>query len=87
MEMIGTIIFRFITNVIKCQKKDTRDIINIDVVGGDKNTVSASYSAEIHVLNPQLVTVECYYFPFLYAPAEKGSEIGRVIIKFKEKGK
>ncbi len=52
---------------------------------GDKNTVSASYSAEIHVLNPQLVTVECYYFPFLYAPAEKGSEIGRVIIKFKEK--
>ena len=67
------------------QKKDIRDIINIDVVGGDKNTVSASYSAEIHVLNPQLVTVECYYFPFLYAPVEKGSEIGRVIIKFKEK--
>lgn len=67
------------------QKKEIKETINIDVVGGDKNTVSASYAAEISVLNPQLVTVECYHFPFLYAPIEKGSEIGKVIIKYKEK--
>ena len=67
------------------QKKEIKDVIHIDVVGGVKNTVSASYSAEINVLDPELVTVECYHFPFLYAPVEKGSEIGKVIIKYKEK--
>lgn len=67
------------------RKKEIKDIININVVGGDKNTVSASYSAEINVLNPKLVTTECYYFPFAYAPVEKGSEIGRIVVKYKEK--
>ena len=67
------------------QKKEIKEIINIDVVGGIKNTVSASYSAEINVLDPQLVTVECYHFPFVYAPVEQESEIGKIIIKYKEK--
>lgn len=67
------------------QKKEIKEIINIDVVGGIKNTVSASYSAEINVLDPQLLTVECYHFPFVYAPVEQGSEIGKIIIKYKEK--
>lgn len=67
------------------QKKEIHDIINIDIVGSEKNTVSASYSAEISVLNPELVTVECYHFPFLYAPVQKGEELGKIIIKYKEK--
>lgn len=67
------------------QKKEINDIINIDVVGGDKNSFSASYSAEINVLDSQYITIECYHFPFVYAPVEKGSEIGKIIIKYKEK--
>lgn len=67
------------------QKKEINNVIGIDIVGGEKNTVSASYSAEVSVLNPDYVTVECYHFPFVYAPVEKGSEIGKAVIKYKEK--
>ncbi|MDE6111295.1 MAG: hypothetical protein K2F65_05205, partial [Eubacterium sp.] len=59
--------------------------ISIDIGGGVNNTGSASYSAEVDDLDPQLVTEECYHFPFVYAPVEKGSEIGKIIIKYKEK--
>lgn len=67
------------------QKKEIKDTVQIDVAGGVKNTVSASYSAEVSVLNTQLVTVECYHFPFLYAPVNKGDKIGKIIIKYQEK--
>lgn len=69
----------------KYQKKEIKDTIQINTAGGMKDMVSASYSAEISVLNPQLVTVECYCFPFVYAPVKNGSEIGRAVIKYKEK--
>ncbi|MCH5316904.1 MAG: D-alanyl-D-alanine carboxypeptidase [Eubacterium sp.] len=69
----------------KYQKKEFTNTVNIDVVGGMKNTVSASYFAEITVINPQYVTVEYYYFPFVYAPVNKGDEIGKAVIKYKEK--
>ncbi|MDE6658583.1 MAG: D-alanyl-D-alanine carboxypeptidase [Eubacterium sp.] len=69
----------------KYQKKEIKDVVNINVVGGNKDKVSASYSAEVNVLNPEYVTVECYYFPFVYAPVEQGEEIGKIIVKYKEK--
>lgn len=69
----------------KYQKKEIKDNIQVNIVGGIKNTVTASYSGEIRVLNPQNATVECYCFPFVYAPVKKGDEIGKVIVKYKEK--
>ena len=72
-----------------CEKKYHQETVNntvsIDVAGGDTDTVSASFSAEISVINPQYITVDYYYFPFIYAPVKKGDEIGKVIIKYKEK--
>lgn len=67
------------------QKTEINKTIEIDVVGGTQNTVSASYNAEISVLNTQYITVECYYYPFVYAPVKKGEEIGTAVIKYKEK--
>lgn len=69
----------------KYQKKEIKDTMQINMAGGMKDTVSAAYSAEINVLNPQLITVECYCFPFVYAPVKGGSEIGKAVIKYKEK--
>ena len=69
----------------KYQQKSINNTVSIDVVGGEKSTVSASISADISVINPQLVTVEYYYFPFYYAPVNKGEEIGKAVIKYKEK--
>ena len=69
----------------KYQKKEIKDVVNINVVGGVKDKVSAAYSAEVNVLSPEYVTVECYYFPFVYAPVEQGDEIGKIIVKYKEK--
>lgn len=66
-------------------KKGFKETMEINIVGGVQNTVSASFSAEISVLNPQYLSVEYYYFPFLYAPVKKGSEIGKAVIKYKEK--
>lgn len=69
----------------KYNKINMHDTINIEAVGGVKNTVSASYSADVSVINEKNLTVEIYHFPFLYAPVKKGTEIGKVIIKYKEK--
>ena len=72
-----------------CEKKYNQETVNktvdINVVGGEQDIVSASFSAEISVINPQYVTVEYYYLPFVYAPVNKGEEIGKVVIKYKEK--
>ena len=69
----------------KYQKKEINNTICINAVGGMNNGVNASYSGEVSVVNPQYVTVEIYHFPFVYAPVNKGDEIGKVIIKYKEK--
>ena len=72
-----------------CEKKynqeTVRNTVEISVAGGEKDSVSVSFSAEISVINPQYITVEYYYFPFLYAPVNKGDEIGKAVIKYKEK--
>lgn len=72
-----------------CEKKYNQEIVSntikIDVVGGVKERVKASFFAEISVINPQYITVEYYYFPFIYAPVNKGDEIGKAVIKYKEK--
>lgn len=60
-------------------------VIAVPAVGGSADTVKASYSADISVLNEKYVTVELYAFPFVYCPVEKGSEIGKAVIKYKEK--
>lgn len=73
----------------ECFAKYTRQnesgSIEIAAVGGSKDIIKASYSAEISVLNEDLVTVELYAFPFVYCPVSQGDEVGKAVIKYKEK--
>lgn len=59
--------------------------ISVDVVGGTKDTISAVYDATVNVVDKYLITVDIYHFPFLYAPVKLGDEIGKVVVKYKEK--
>lgn len=61
------------------------DMLDINVVGSDTNTVSAVYSADIAALKKESITAEIYYFPIIYAPVNKGDELGYVVIKYKDK--
>lgn len=57
----------------------------VDVVGGTKDTISAVYDANVNVIDKYLITVEIYHFPFIYAPVKIGDEIGKAVVKYKEK--
>lgn len=61
------------------------DSINVPAVGGIKDTVECAYSADVSVLNQDLVTVELYAYPFVYCPVSAGDKIGKAVIKYKEK--
>lgn len=61
------------------------DAIAVPAVGGTKNEINCAYSAELHVLNKNLVTVELYAFPFVYCPVSAGDKLGKAVIKYKEK--
>jgi len=61
------------------------DTLDINVVGAQQNTVKAVYHAKAAALNKESVTAELYYFPIIYAPVNKGDEIGVAVIKYKEK--
>lgn len=61
------------------------DTISVPAVGGTKNEINCAYSAELHVLNKNLVTVELYAFPFVYCPVSAGDKLGKAVIKYKEK--
>ena len=54
-------------------------------VGGVKNSVKCSYSAQIKTLDKRKITVELYTMPFVYSPVKKGNIIGKAVIKYKEK--
>lgn len=59
--------------------------LDVAAVGGVKDKIKCSYSAEVSVLNKNLVTVELYVFPFVYCPVSAGDQIGKAVIKYKEK--
>ncbi len=61
------------------------DTIAVPAVGGTKNEINCAYTAELHVLNKNLVTVELYAFPFVYCPVSAGDKLGKAVIKYKEK--
>lgn len=61
------------------------DTIAVPAVGGTKNEINCAYTAELHVLNKNLVTVELYAFPFVYCPMSAGDKLGKAVIKYKEK--
>lgn len=69
----------------KFTKMTVADNVYISIVGGKDNQVKSSYQSNVTVLFKDYVNVEIYHFPFLYAPVKKGDEIGRAIIKYKEK--
>ncbi|MCD7872406.1 MAG: D-alanyl-D-alanine carboxypeptidase [Clostridiales bacterium] len=73
----------------ECESKynavNLKDMLKIDVVGGNKNSITASYSADVYVVDKNKITVELYAFPFLYSPVKEGDEIGKAVIKYKEK--
>lgn len=61
------------------------DKLDINVVGAGKNTVNVLYSADVSALKKDYVTAELYYFPIIYAPVNKGEELGFAVIKYKDK--
>lgn len=61
------------------------DTIAVPAVGGTNNEINCAYTAELHVLNKNLVTVELYAFPFVYCPVSAGDKLGKAVIKYKEK--
>ncbi len=73
----------------KCEDKysDVRmyNSTTVNVVGGTKDTISATYCADVNVIDKYLLTVEIYHFPFIYAPVKVGDEIGKAVVKYKEK--
>lgn len=73
--------------ISECEKKyneyEIADTIEIDVVGGSKNTVRASYSKKYYLLSD--LRFEIYHSPFLYAPVKQGDKLGYVCVYSKEK--
>ncbi len=67
------------------QSAEISDAFYVLTVGGEKNSVKGEYSASVSVLNKNEITVELYAFPFIYAPVKQGDEIGKAVIKYKEK--
>lgn len=67
------------------EKMPVTGSLQVPAVGGTKNTIQCAYSAEVSVLNKNLVTVELYAYPFVYCPVSAGDKIGKAVIKYKEK--
>lgn len=63
----------------------TEEMLDINIVGADRNTFKAVYSADTPAINKEYVTAEVYYFPIIYAPVKKGEQIGFAVIKYKDK--
>lgn len=61
------------------------DKLSINIVGAQQNTINAVYSADLSVLNGGDIMTEIYYFPIIYAPVNKGDELGFAVIKYKDK--
>lgn len=54
-------------------------------VGSSKSSVKVAYSGSVTVPNENLVTVQFYAKPFLYAPVKQGETVGKAVVKYKEK--
>ena len=61
------------------------DKLSLNIVGAQNNSVNAVYSADLSVLNSGNTVAEIYYFPIIYAPVNKGDELGFAVIKYKDK--
>lgn len=75
-------------NLMKsCEQKyneyEIADTIDINVVGGNENTVKASYGKKYYILSD--LRLEIYHSPFLYAPVMQGDTIGYVCVYLNEK--
>ncbi|MGN0521787.1 MAG: D-alanyl-D-alanine carboxypeptidase family protein [Eubacterium sp.] len=62
----------------KYKKIKVKKECSIPVVGAEKNQVKCSYESEYYLLGE--VSVEEYYYPFLYAPTQKGMQVGYAYI-------
>jgi D-alanyl-D-alanine carboxypeptidase/D-alanyl-D-alanine carboxypeptidase (penicillin-binding protein 5/6) len=71
----------------ECEEKyneySISDTINVNVVGGNANTVKATYSKKIYILSG--VEIKIYHRPFVYAPIQKGDKIGYVCVYYNKK--
>lgn len=57
--------------------------LQIDLVGGVKNTVKCKYDKKRYLLGN--VQIYEYYYPFAYAPIKKGDKLGEVIVYYYDK--
>lgn len=66
----------------QCEKKYTKSTVSdnfeISAVGGNSDTVNVSYSKEIYSVGE--VRADVYYYPFAYAPVNKGDIVGEVLV-------
>lgn len=71
----------------ECEKKyneyEISDTINISVVGGSADCITASYKKKYCVLSD--LRFEIYRSPFVYAPVKKGDKLGYVCVYTNEK--
>ena len=65
-----------------CEKKynayEVSDTIAVDVVGGNSDSVKATYDKKYYLLSD--MRFDIYHSPFVYAPVKKGDRIGWVFI-------
>ncbi len=70
----------------ECEKKyneyNVSGQLNINTVGGVKNTLSASYEKSFYVLSD--LKIEIYHKPFVYSPVKKGDILGEVYVYYNE---
>lgn len=71
----------------ECEKKyneyEVADKLEINVVGAQVDTISASYQQKYYILSD--LRIEIYHSPFVYAPVKKGERIGYVYVYSKDK--
>lgn len=66
----------------ECEKEyqvyKLNEVINLPVVGGEKENVKCTYEKECYKLSE--ISTKLYYYPFAYAPLKKGDKVGEVFV-------
>lgn len=66
---------RLVDDAKKCYKHySSNEYIELSVVGGIADKVKCTFDYDIVSINE--ISIECYYYPFLYAPVSAGDRVG-----------
>ncbi len=71
----------------ECEKRynkvEVKESLQLNVVGGDKDTIKCSFSKTYYLLDS--IELKIYIKPFDYAPVSKGSKVGDVYVYYNKK--